>query len=383
MSLCKSERIPKKQIPGCSLGSSGGRGPSEEAVDSPGAGAPASLEDAASGRSACGAGARSPLFWKVLLVIAAVVWGASTFIMKGTLDTLPTFQLLASRFIPASLIMFALFRRRVLANLDRRNLAVGLGMGVIMWLAYGLQTLGLNETTAGKSAFLTGTYCILVPFISYVIAREPITRYNLGAAGLCLGGIALVALDNLTVGMGDALTLIAAFFFALQLAIVSKYGRDLDVNVITFWMFAGMGVLSALSSAVAETHPPLSAWTPQVVVSLVFLSLVCTCGCLLIQNTALSRVPPATGSLLLCLESPSGVFFSVVFTGEVLTGRLLVGFAVILCSVVLSETHFSFLGKLAGKGGIAGLRSRRREAERSAEAFEPAGAAEAVNADAV
>lgn len=326
-----------------------------------GADAPVAREDTMPERGKRGAGARSPLFWKLALVVAALVWGSSTFVMKDTLNVLPTFLLLSCRFLPAALIMFALFHKRVLAHVNKRNLAVGLGMGVIMWIAYGLQTLGLNETTAGKSAFLTGTYCILVPFISYLLMREPITRYNLGAAFMCLGGIALVALDNLTVGFGDALTLASAIFYALQMAVVAKYGRNLDVNVITFWMFLAMGVLSALTSGLTETHPPLSAWTPQVFGVLVFLSVLCTCGCLLVQNTALAHVPPATGSLLLSLESPSGVFFSVIFTGEVLNARLVAGFALIFLAVVLSETHFSFLGRLFGRKSGSGDRSDRSD----------------------
>ena len=40
------------------------------------------------------------------------------------------------------------------------------------------------------------SYCILVPFASYVLSGEKLTRYNLGAALLCLAGIGLVALDS-------------------------------------------------------------------------------------------------------------------------------------------------------------------------------------------
>lgn len=308
--------------------------------------APVPDEDRLPNRDSRGAGARSPFFWKVLLVFAALVWGASTFVMKDTLDVLPTFLLLADRFLPAALMMFVMFFKRIRVHLNKRNIVVGVVMGIIMWAAYGLQTLGLNETTAGKSAFLTGTYCILVPFFSFLLAREPLTKFNIGAALLCLGGIALVALDNFSIGMGDALTLISACFFALQMSIVAKYGRNLDVNVITFWMFLTVGVLSAITSGASEVQPPLSVYTPQVIGVLVFLSALCTCGCLLIQNLALAHVPPATGSLLLSLESPSGVMFSVMFAGEIVTGRLLAGFALIFVSIVLSETHFSFMRRL-------------------------------------
>lgn len=305
--------------------------------------APVSVEDRVPSGALRGAGARSPLFWKLLLAGAAVIWGLSTFVMKDTLNVLPTFVLLTCRFLPSALIMFALFSKRIGVHLNKRSIVVGVAMGVIMWLAYGVQTMGLGQTTAGKSAFLTGTYCILVPFISYALAREPLTKYNVGAALLCLGGIAFVALDNFTMGVGDALTLAGACFYALQMSIVAKYGRNLDVNVITFWMFLTVGVLSAVTSLSLEVWPPMDIWTSRVFAVLAFLSIICTCICLLIQNVALAHVPPATGSLLLSLESPSGVFFSVLFAGEVLTGRLLIGFALIFTSIVLSETHFSFL----------------------------------------
>lgn len=304
--------------------------------------APVAREDRGAGELR-GAGARSPLFWKVLLLSAALIWGYSFTTMKDALDTIPVFALIYIRFLPAALCMLLLFHKRIAAHLNARNLAVGLGMGALMWAAYGLQTLGLDQTTAGKSAFLTGTYCILVPFMSRIISKEKLNRYNMGAAVLCLGGIGLVALDSMAFNGGDMLTLGGAIFFALQMAVASKYGRSMDINVITFWMFVGNGVLSLITSLLFETQPPLSIWTPSFIGVAAFLSVGCTCAALLIQNVGLAHVPASTGSLLLSMESPSGVFFSVMLAGETLTPRLIAGFALIFLSIILSETHFDFL----------------------------------------
>lgn len=304
--------------------------------------APVAREDLGAG-ALRGAGARSPWFWKLLLLSAALVWGYSFTTMKDALDAIPVFTLIYLRFLPAAACMLLLFRKRIMVHLNLRNLAVGLGMGALMWAAYGLQTLGLDQTTAGKSAFLTGTYCILVPFMSRLISKEKLTRYNMGAAVLCLGGIALVALDSVAFNGGDVLTLGGAIFFALQMAVASKYGRSMDINVITFWMFVGNGVLSLMTSLALETQPPLSTWTPSFIGVMVFLSFGCTCAALLIQNVGLAHVPASTGSLLLSMESPSGVFFSVMLMGEALTPRLIAGFALIFISIILSETHFDFL----------------------------------------
>ena len=304
---------------------------------------PVAREDLGAGGVSRGAGARSPLFWKVLLFSVAVVWGYSFTTMKGALDTIPAFELVYVRFLPASLVMFAIFHKRIIAHFNARNLIVGLGMGALMWGAYGLQTIGLAQTTAGKNAFLTGTYCILVPFASYFLSGEKLTRYNLGAALLCLAGIGLVALDSVEFNIGDVITL--AVFFAIQMAVTAKYGRKMDINVITFWMFVGNGVLSLVSSLLFETQAPLSVWTPSFIGAMAFLSVGCTCVALLIQNVGLAHVPASTGSLLLSMESPSGVLFSVLLMGEALTSRLLVGFALIFLSIILSETHFDFLRK--------------------------------------
>ena len=78
-----------------------------------------------------------------------------------------------------------------------------------------------------------------------------------------------------------------------------------------------------------------------------FLAVFCTCVGLLMQNLALAHVPSSIGSLLLSLESPSGVFFSVVLAGEMLSGRLIAGFALIFISIVFSETHGAFLLRIA------------------------------------
>lgn len=309
---------------------------------------PVPPEDRGPGRLR-GAGARSPLFWKAMLVAMALVWGYSFLTMKTVLDTVPTFMLLACRFLLSAAIMFVIFRKRIKAHFNREYLGFGLLMGCVIWSAYASQTLGLVDTTPGKNAFLTGTYCILVPFIALVLFRERVTKWHIASALMCLVGVGFVALDNFSIQMGDLLTLVGALFFAVDMAVVGHIGRTRDVSVLTSWMFLFVGTFSLIASLSFEPRVPAELWTPEIVGQLVFLAVVCTTIGLLLQNQALSHVPPATGSLLLSLESPSGVLFSVLMAGEVLTGKLVLGFALIFLSIVLSETHFSFLGRWFGR----------------------------------
>ena len=292
-----------------------------------------------------GAGARSPLFWKLMLVAMALIWGYSFLTMKTVLDTVPTFMLLACRFLLSAVIMFIIFHKRIKAHFNREYLGFGVLMGCVIWSAYAAQTLGLVDTTPGKNAFLTGTYCILVPFIALVLFRERVTKWHIASALLCLVGVGFVALDNFSIQMGDLMTLVGAVFFAVDMAVVGHIGRTRDVSVLTSWMFLFVGLFSLAATIAFEPRVPAEQWTPEIIGQLVFLAVVCTTIGLLLQNQALSHVPPATGSLLLSLESPSGVLFSVLMAGEGLTGKLIFGFVLIFLSIVLSETHFSFLRK--------------------------------------
>lgn len=305
---------------------------------------PVPPEDRAPGKLR-GAGARSPLFWKLMLVAMALIWGYSFLTMKTVLDTVPTFMLLACRFLLSAVIMFIIFRKRIKAHFNREYLGFGVLMGCVIWSAYAAQTLGLVDTTPGKNAFLTGTYCILVPFIALILFKERVTKWHIASALLCLVGVGFVALDNFSIQMGDLMTLVGAMFFAVDMAVVGHIGRTRDVSVLTSWMFLFVGLFSLAATTAFEPRVPAEQWTPEIIGQLVFLAVVCTTIGLLLQNQALSHVPPATGSLLLSLESPSGVLFSVLMAGEVLTGKLIFGFMLIFLSIVLSETHFSFLRK--------------------------------------
>ena len=147
-------------------------------------------------------------FASPLLILATIIWGSSFVVMKSSVDVLPTFWLLAIRFSFAALVLAVVFIRRWKV-LDKQYLIGGTVMGFCLFLAYTFQTFGLEQTTSGKNAFFTAVYCVIVPFLYWFIAKRRPDRFNLIAAFLCIGGIALVSItgDNASAfNMGDVLT---------------------------------------------------------------------------------------------------------------------------------------------------------------------------------
>jgi drug/metabolite transporter (DMT)-like permease len=74
--------------------------------------------------------------------------------MKNALSVYPAYWLLFFRFSGGAVLMGVCFAKRVM-RAARSDLAGGAVIGVFLFLGMGIQTLGLNYTTAGKQAFLT------------------------------------------------------------------------------------------------------------------------------------------------------------------------------------------------------------------------------------
>ena len=282
-----------------------------------------------------------------LIILATVIWGSSFVVMKNSVDVLPTFWLLAIRFTCAALVLGLVFIKRWKV-VDRQYLIGGTVMGLCLFLAYAFQTFGLERTTPGKNAFLTAVYCVIGPFLYWASAHRRPDRYNVLAAVLCIAGIGLVSVtgsDASAFNSGDVLTLIGGFFFAAHIVAVSKWSEGRDIFMLTVLQFASFALFSWIGVLVTRAPLPVEAFDGGLVFSLAYLVIFASCGSLLFQNIGQKYTAPATAAVLLSLEAPFGVVFSILFAGERPTPLMLVGFVLIFIAVVCSETKFSFLRK--------------------------------------
>lgn len=289
--------------------------------------------------------------WPQLCILAAtLIFGSSFLIMKQAVDGIPVFTLLAIRFTGAG-VMFALIFWKKWRLLNKETLIGGAVLGTLMFLGYAFQTYGLSGigswegTTPGKNAFLTATYCVLVPFLSWMLTRKRPDRYNVAAALLCLLGTGLVSLnEDFTVVGGDILTLICGIAFSLHILAVDKYAKTCDILLLTVLQFLFMALWSWAGIFLAgETMTSLPGGGD--LLRLAYL-IICASGlAMLFQNIGQANTPPATGAVLLSLEAPFGVMFSVLFGSERPTAQMYLGFALIFFAVILSETKLSFLSR--------------------------------------
>jgi drug/metabolite transporter (DMT)-like permease len=272
----------------------------------------------------------------ISLVFVALFWGIGFVAMKDALDTFPTFWLLTLRFGSAALLMGILFRRR-LAAITKEDIRAGAIIGVFLFLGFATQTLGLNYTTPGKQAFLTATYVVIVPFISWGLRRIFPGALSFFASFICLVGMGMLTLQEgvLSIGKGDTLTLVCAFFFACQLIAIEYFAAKKDPMILTLLQILMVCLLSLPAALVFETWPGFQGGSG--LWSIAYTVVFCTIFAFAVQNTAQKFTPSTHTAILLSLESVFGALSGIYFLGEVFTPRMAAGCALIFVAVLLTE----------------------------------------------
>lgn len=289
--------------------------------------------------------------WKFALLSCALVWGGSFVVLKNSLDVMEPNWLMFWRFFFTFILVASLFFKQLKAHFNVRHLKKGVLLGVFLGCGYCIQNLGLLYTTPGKNAFLTAAYCMMVPFFAWVLQGKRPHFTNLMAAFLCLGGVGLVSLntsDTLSLGPGELLTLFSAFFYAFHIALTGKLGGE-KYNMIALTviqMFVCMLVSLAFALIRQEVPPTLAVVTPDLILGFLYLVLLSSGYCMVVQNLGQARVPSSEAALLLSFESVFAVLCSALFYGEHITGTMFVGFCLIFSSVIVSEVDFTMFRKI-------------------------------------
>ncbi|MDJ0331580.1 DMT family transporter [Planococcus sp. S3-L1] len=280
---------------------------------------------------------------ETLLIITAIIWGSGFVANAIALNHWTPYQILAGRFLIGAVMLIAIFYRSI-RNLNKKIIIQGVILGIFLYAAFALQTVGLQYTTPSKNAFLTAVNVVIVPFLALVIYRRRIDFFELGGAFLAMLGVGVLSLKiNSSINIGDLLTLGCAVFFALQIFYTAKYVKDSDPILLTLVQITVAAVIGVL--VVVFKGDPLVVAEKEGILSLVYLGVFSTTIAYLLQTVAQKWLSETTAAIILSTESFWGMVFSVALLAEVMTFKMIVGAALILCAIVVSETKFSFLKK--------------------------------------
>ena len=272
---------------------------------------------------------------ELALIGIASIWGLTFVMVKDAIEELPTMAFLAYRFIPAALIVAVVFRKQ-LGRLPRSGWRAGAVMGVFLTGGYIFQTLGLEETTASNTGFITGLFVVLTPVLGAVFLRQSIPLVAWAAAGVAALGLWLLSGAGTDFNFrGDGLVLVCSFSLAAHILATASAVKTYDVGALLAIQLGVVGVVSlAIGAGAGDLEAPEGAtvWSALIVTALIASALG-----FFVQTFAQQHAPPARTALILAAEPAFAGFFGWLLNDDRLSATGWLGAALIMTAILAVE----------------------------------------------
>ncbi len=286
-------------------------------------------------------------------ILAAFIWGSAFVAQDKCSEFIGPFTVNALRGIVAFFVLLAVVaigRKTgfiaVVKNKKRYNKRLLLGgvcCGLALSIASNLQQAGIAESGAGKSAFITAMYVVIVPLLGLFFKKR--ASFNvwiaviISVAGfyfLCLYG------EGFKLATGDLLVLLCSVIFAVHILIIDSF---CDVNGIELScvQFGVVSIVSSICMFIFET--PEIGDIMQCILPVLYVGVFSSGVAYTLQIIAQKNANPTVITLLLSLESVFAIFVERVIPGAAkspmmwweIAGCILIFGAVIISQIPLKK----------------------------------------------
>ncbi|MBI1807542.1 MAG: DMT family transporter [Ignavibacteria bacterium] len=278
---------------------------------------------------------------ELLLLSITLVWGSTFVITKSVLDENSPLFYTSLRFFLSAAVLFAFFPKRLI-RIPRSAITSGSVLGVFLYIGFAFQTVGLQYTTASKSAFFTGMLVVLTPIVHFIaqhflkLQKKALKVGNIiGVICAATGLYLLTSPSDGGFNIGDGLTLICALMFAFYIVYLDFVSDEPDKMQLTFVMFlvcAVLGMACALLFEHIDAH-----YTAQYITSLLYLTIFATVIAMGVQNRYQGDTTPTRAAVIFAMEPVIAGIFAYVVRGEIIGIGGMIGGGAIIAGLLLSE----------------------------------------------
>jgi len=270
--------------------------------------------------------------------------------IKSALAFISPMMFVSIRFFVASVLLLP-FVYPLFKSISKKQLSEGFILGIFLYIGFAVQTIGLQYTTATKSAFITGTFVLFTPILQTIIEKRIPTLGNiLGVLLVTVGIIFLSSKENslfsifseLSEGFnyGDFLTLICAIFYAVYIVYLDKISANHNHRFLTFAQISVTGLLSILSVIVFslfQIEPIKIKTNNEVVIAILYTTLFATILTTSMQTKFQQAVTPTRASIIFSMEPIFAALTAYFFINEKLSNFGIAGAAFIFIGILTSE----------------------------------------------
>lgn len=298
---------------------------------------------------------RKQLKGNLLLLTTSAIWGITFVAQRVGMDYVGPFTFNGVRFLIAALVLIPVVHflekpqqaaepatdktepAQEKRRLEKRTLiTAGIACGCMLFLASSFQQFGLVTTSAGKTAFITALYIVLVPIFSVFMKHRPGLKCWVGVTLGTVGLYFLCITSSFDIAPGDLAVLIGAGFWAAHILVIDHFLPKLSTPIrLSMYQFIVVSVIAFTGAFIFEE---------------VSLSAIIDCAGPILFSGVLSGgvgftfqilgqryTNPTVASLILSLESVFGAIFGFLLLREMMNGREIAGCILMFCAIIISQ----------------------------------------------
>jgi drug/metabolite transporter (DMT)-like permease len=265
------------------------------------------------------------------LLLVSAAWGLAFVVMKPAIERQSVNNFLFTRFSMAVIVMI-LIRPQVLKLLTKDLLLRGLAAGFLLGGGYIFQTIGLANTGAAITGFVTGLYVVLTPLFAGLIFKERISKNTWLYVFMATIGLALLSLKGWSIGFGELMVFFSAIAFAGHITALSKWSAARDVYAMTVTQLTMCAAMTGVASAFEGYSAPPDSGVWAVVI---FTAVFATAIAFIVQTWSQAHMSATKVAVILTMEVVFAAFFAIIFTGERLTLQAALGGILVVTAMYL------------------------------------------------
>ncbi len=304
---------------------------------------------------------KEKLAGNLLLLLTAIIWGLGFAAQRVGMDYVGPLTFGAARFMLAALVLIPVIHLMEKSNnqkqqpeqaeytikkngillpedIDERKVLIKAGIicGIVLFCGSTFQQFGLVFTTAGKAAFITALYIILVPIFSLFLRRSTGIKCWVGVAIGAAGLYFLCITESFTIAPGDLIVLIGAGFWAVHLLAIDHFmRRKVDAVKLSFMQFSVCAFFSMVGALIFE-EISINA-VLQCAVPIFYAGALSGGVGFTLQVIGQKHTTPTIASLLLSMEAVFGAIFGFLLLKEIMTSREIMGCILMFSAIIISQ----------------------------------------------
>lgn len=290
----------------------------------------------------------------ITLLLCAIIWGTAFVAQRAGMSHIQPFYFSAARMLIGAVALIFIFlitdkmqaagqRRKSLtpaSTQDKRAewkliIQGGIVCGIIIFFASNMQQIGLVETSAGKTGFITTLYIVLVPLLGLFIKHKPNILNWLGVLLATIGLYYLCITEEFSILPSDLIILIGALFWALHILAMAHYAPKVNVAklvCVQFFVSGFMSLFVALFRETFEMEPFIRALP-----GILYVGIMSTAIAFTLQALGQKDANPTVASIILSTEALFAAVSGYFILGEVFTSREFLGCVLMFAAVIIAQ----------------------------------------------